>query len=100
MRADLILDDQLREQFEIDGYAVTPLLNAEDVEELLDVYRSAPSGLANGFYTTLWSLDLEYRQRVNDAITRIVGRRLEGVLRSRQIFFKSICCQATERHLE
>ena len=86
MRADLIIDDTLRRQFETDGYAVTPLLTPDDVQELLDVYRSAPSGLAAGFYTTLWSLDLDYREKVNEAITRVVGRRLEGVLKSRQIF--------------
>lgn len=86
MRADLIIDDKLREQFETDGYAVTPLLTPDDVAELLDVYYSVPSGVPSGFYTTLWSPDLDYRKKVNDAIVRIVGGRLDGVLRSRQIF--------------
>ncbi len=80
MKADLILDPALRQAFERDGFTVTPLLDAEDIQELSAVYQSFPSGMSTGFYTTLWSEDLTYRRAVRDVVTRVLSKRLNGIL--------------------
>ena len=81
MSCDLILDTALAEQFARDGFAYTPLLNADDVAELLACYREVTPQMAAGFYTTLWSDDLEYRRKVHETICRVLDRRLGSVLR-------------------
>lgn len=80
MKADLILDPTLRRGFERDGFAVTPLLDAQDIAEVSAVYQSVPSGMSTGFYTTLWSEDLDYRRAVRNVVTKVLSRRLKGIL--------------------
>lgn len=86
MRQDMFLDDEHRLRFERDGYTVAPLLTPDDVERLLTVYREAPSGVSTGFYTTLWSDDLDYRRRVDEAIRDTVRHRLAGLLHPGRFF--------------
>lgn len=80
MTPDLVLDARIRESLSRDGYACISLLGAEDVAELLALYRELNPGMSSGFYTTLWSGDLEYRRRVNAGVSRVLGRRLESFL--------------------
>jgi ectoine hydroxylase-related dioxygenase (phytanoyl-CoA dioxygenase family) len=80
MKLELVLDDGIRESLSRDGYACISLLSAEDVAELLALYRELSSGMSSGFYTTLWSGDLEYRHRVNAGISRVLGKRLQSFL--------------------
>jgi hypothetical protein len=61
-------------QYRHEGYLVVPLLSRAEVAALAALYDETASGVANGFYTTLWSPDVQYRERVH----REIGRVLEG----------------------
>lgn len=77
MSADLFRESKLRDRFDDLGFVVLPLLQPEDIAELLEVYRTVHSGLGSGFYTTLWSQDLDYRRTVDEAVRRVLSRRIE-----------------------
>jgi len=70
------LDASLRDEYARNGFVRVPLLDRSEVERLLDVYRSTDSGMSAGFYTTLWSRNLEYRKRVADEIRGVLAPRL------------------------
>lgn len=74
------LDAAHREAFDRVGYVRAPLLEPADVAALLDVYRSFPSGMQSGFYTTLWSQDRAYRRSVHEAVTAVLRPRLSRYL--------------------
>lgn len=61
--------------FRRDGYLVSSLFEADDVREMMALYESASSGCGTGFYTSLWSKDVEYRRRVHEGASKILGRK-------------------------
>jgi hypothetical protein len=76
-----IIDPILRERFVREGFAYAPMLDSEDIAELMALYHDTSPRMASGFYTTLWSESLDYRQKVHEGICRVLDRRLGFFLR-------------------
>lgn len=77
MTGNSFLDPNLRDEFLRNGFVRVPLLDRSEVERLLATYRSTDSGMSVGFYTTLWSRNLEYRKRVADEVGGVLTPRLK-----------------------
>lgn len=77
---NIFRDPIVQKEYERTGYAVVPLLSPEEVSSLQRLYDDLQVELQSAFYTSLWSQNLAYRQRVHEAITRVMEARLEPVL--------------------
>lgn len=91
-------DSAHREAFSRDGYVRAPLLERGEVEALLDVYRSHPSGMESGFYTTLWSADRSYRRRVHEAVTAILRPHLQRYLDGGRLILTQFAVKQAGQH--
>ena len=65
-------DAALQEEFATRGYVVVPLLSAEHIRMLTDLYHSLPSGIESGFYSVMFSPDPGYRDRVSEGIQAVM----------------------------
>jgi ectoine hydroxylase-related dioxygenase (phytanoyl-CoA dioxygenase family) len=80
-------DDQLRSEFDQNGYIVLPFLNAAEVARLKDVYRDLHQGdlerytnpaYATGLFASTFINDVDYRRRVIDAVGPVFDRALDA----------------------
>ncbi len=61
-------DSAHQAQYEDLGYVILPALGAAEVSRLLDLYRRAGCEVPHGFYSSLWSADLDYRYEIDRVI--------------------------------
>lgn len=73
-------DRALERRFRRDGYVVVPFAPAEEIAGLLSVHEGLDSGLGHGYYASMHSVDLGYKQRVHEEITSRFWPRLEALL--------------------
>lgn len=73
-------DPELREQFERQGYVVLPLLDAEAVREVADIYESHRAQFGSGWHTDMFSDDYEYRRKTHFRAGAIFAERLAPLL--------------------
>jgi len=64
------------------GFTIIPLLSHIDIEKLKRLFRATEpfSGVDKGFYTSIWSMNKEYRTQVDAGIKEILIPRMEGIL--------------------
>lgn len=66
--------------YDKNGYVTLPLLSIEEVNELLDTYKELRSGLEGSkFYTSHTSPDIDYKKKVDVAIRKVIGSKLDGI---------------------
>jgi Phytanoyl-CoA dioxygenase (PhyH) len=90
-------EDELRTQFETDGYLVLPLLNPDEVEQMKKIYhelhtdeetkRHTIPSYAKGFYADTLKNERGYRRRVNDVVNPIFKQPLESYFKDFKIFY-------------
>jgi hypothetical protein len=90
----ILIDPLLRERVKRDGFALTPLLDADDVAELMTLYREVTPKIEHGFYSTVWSHDSEYREKSYLGISRVLERRLGSLVRDVKLFTQFVVKQA------
>ena len=80
-------DARLCAEFEANGYLVVPLLNAGEIARLKEVYQNLHPGdlerytnpaYATGLFASTFINDVEYRQRVIDAVSPVFARALDS----------------------
>ncbi|MCB9234549.1 MAG: phytanoyl-CoA dioxygenase family protein [Bacteroidia bacterium] len=65
-------DAKLQLDLETDGFAQIALLTPEDCRELLDFHESLAPENEEGFYTSIWSSNREYREKVDRKLKSIL----------------------------
>lgn len=70
----------MEEQYHREGFLVVPFLQPNELETLRRLFEEASSGCATGFYSSLWSGDIEYRRRVHEEIQRTFARPIGQLL--------------------
>jgi len=69
-----------QELYNRDGFVSLPLLSAQEVADLLAVYKELNSGLEdNKFYTSHTSADVAYKTKVDVAIKRVLEPKLVDI---------------------
>ena len=69
-----------QEQYSRDGFIRYPLLNSQEVADLLAVYKQLNSGLeGNKFYTSHTSGDVAYKTKVDQAIKEVLVPKLGDI---------------------
>ena len=67
----------LQDEFEQKGFVKLPLLEASDLEKLMDAYNQFPApDLETTFYTTHWSFDNQHRLDIDKAIRPVLHNRV------------------------
>jgi hypothetical protein len=80
MNTCLFGDPALDEKFRRDGYVTVPFLNPTEVQSLQKELDELQSGCSGGFYTSLWSEDVEYRRRVYEMIRKATEAKARDLL--------------------
>lgn len=73
-------DTALEEQYHREGYLRVPFLEPGELQAIRSLFDEAKSGCATGFYSTLWSGDIEYRRRVHEEVQRVLARPIGELL--------------------
>lgn len=83
-RQSIVRDAALTDQLYDEGFAVVPFLNAADLETLRAVYHRehSISSETGGIFYSLYSQDLDYRQRVNAEVGAVMEPRLQAFFHS------------------
>lgn len=69
-------DRGLQEAFTADGFAVTELLAAEEVETLLALFERLDHPVRRGFFATVETDELEYKRAMATAVRDVLGDRV------------------------
>ena len=69
-----------QKQFETLGYVILPFLNAEEVALLRQTYLNLENDLGKGFHATMHSKNVDYRRKVNKAISDIFTPKAHAIL--------------------
>lgn len=77
---DTFNDPELETLFRRDGFVVVDLFDNRTVDELLAVYQRLDSGIDEGFYPSLKSSDVDYKNATHREVTRLVWPRLSQLL--------------------
>jgi hypothetical protein len=78
--APMFRNPALQHQLDVQGWALVPLLNAEEVQQLLSFYEAHHDRrLADGFHSTIFSSEISYKQMVLEAIRSAFSRSLENL---------------------
>lgn len=77
------------EHFNRFGYVKTPLLSANEIVALRELYESTAgeSGLNLGFYTSIWSDNVDFKSKVNQGIQEILSGALSRVFKAYDMAF-------------
>lgn len=71
-------DPVLQEKYEREGYVVVPFYTAEDIAELNNIYNNLNSQLEDrGFYISIMSQNLPYKEKVHHLIKSIASKRAD-----------------------
>lgn len=73
-------DRRLERRFQRDGYVVVPFVERAVLDELLEVYRSAASGIDSGYYASIHSADRDYKAEAHREIAQRFWPRLDEIL--------------------
>lgn len=76
-KAKVFKDETLQHQFNTEGFVILDFLNSEEVLNLNNLFRSKHPEAVNGFYTSTFSKDTEYRKEVDASIRQYMQRSLE-----------------------
>lgn len=72
-------DPQLQERYEREGYVVVPFYSEEDIKELYSIYEALNSQLEDrGFYISIMSQNLAYKEKVHHMIKNVASKRAEA----------------------
>ncbi len=86
-----IVDHNIEQRIRIDGFAVVPDLYKPVLNSLWQVYNAFPQHFvaANNVFASTTIPDAEYRQRVDEAIFKIVQPVIETLLHSYQLVYSN-----------
>lgn len=76
-KAKVFKDAGLQEQLNHNGFVVLDFLNEEEIGALLQLYATKHPEGVNGFYTSTFAKDTDYRKEVDAAIRLRMQRNLE-----------------------
>src|SRR5258706_14989328 len=95
--ADLFIDSSLSEKYRTDGYVTVPLLNDSDIEILKNVFSRFESKAqkTEGFYTSIWSENKEYRRETDEQIKKILFSRILSQIRNIKPVFSNFMVKGT-----
>jgi len=79
-RQATFVDPSLDRRFQRDGFLVVDLADATTVAELLEAYERLDSGIHEGYYPSLMSDDLAYKQATHEEVTSRLWPSLSALL--------------------
>jgi hypothetical protein len=77
-KAKVFKDETLQNQFNNEGFVVLDLLNTDELDSLNAFYLNKHPEALNGFYTSTFAKDTDYRKEVDAAIQAQMKRNLEN----------------------
>jgi ectoine hydroxylase-related dioxygenase (phytanoyl-CoA dioxygenase family) len=88
LRSAFFANKQINSQFELNGFVVLPLLNAEEIKYLNEAYNSNLFNNPEGFYSSSFSINESVKLKLNSGIDAIVGPKVNQHFNS----FKTLGC--------
>lgn len=73
-------NDHYQKDIEKNGFVVIPLLSNEEADYLLETHKQLAPDRKEGFYTSIWHEDEDYRKAVNKLIADIIPGKLKSIL--------------------
>ncbi|MFT5780622.1 MAG: hypothetical protein ACI837_003585 [Crocinitomicaceae bacterium] len=93
-KESIFQDPEHTKFFNENGYVVVPFLSQNDINELLELYKSFYPNGVEGFFTTTFANNVEHREKVNTSIRSICLERTNELLENYQTFFSSFIVKA------
>jgi ectoine hydroxylase-related dioxygenase (phytanoyl-CoA dioxygenase family) len=95
-RAQIFQDPEKHRAFERDGYVVLDFFRPEEIARMLELFAALrPAGL-QGFYTTTFDNDPDYRTRVDLALRDVFDRPVAHYFQTYKYFFSSFIAKAPD----
>jgi hypothetical protein len=81
-------DNQLQAQFDVQGFAVVPFLQQNDIDLLNRIFDELHPNLSGqgGFVSGSYSNDFDYKKKASDTITEIFSKQYERLFQNYQTF--------------
>ncbi len=86
----MFADAELNKTFEREGVVLVDLLDENDLAQLGEVYQRLDPKLDNGFYTSLWSADDDYREASNRELTAIMLSKAKALFHNYTSLFADL----------
>lgn len=71
-------NSDFEKQFNEFGYITQQVLNADDIQRLLQIFKSLNPEIGNQFYSTIDSKNLEYRKKVDKLVGEVLADKVTG----------------------
>lgn len=79
-------DKSIQSKFDKNGYAIVELINSEEIESLNAIFNRSHIQLPkDGFFTSAYSNDAEYKKKSSKEIVEVVKSRLAALLQNYEI---------------
>lgn len=99
-RKGIFKSKELLHEFHDKGFVIVPFLTANQIKELLALYREIYPNGVEGFFTTTFTNDVNHREKVNRSIRLICSQRIEELFENYKILFSSYIVKATGENSE
>lgn len=90
----VFIDQGDQDKLNQDGFVIVDFLSETEVKELLDLYDELHPDGVSGFYTSTFSKDVNYRDRVDREIQRVMLRRINELFQDYKIYCGSYIVKA------
>lgn len=77
-KAKVFKDQELQATFNSEGFVILPFLNENEIASLKTLYQVQHPDGVNGFYTSTFSKDTDYRKTVDEQIQNQMQRNLQN----------------------
>ncbi|PCH95432.1 MAG: hypothetical protein COB85_04560 [Bacteroidetes bacterium] len=92
-------DRQLNHDFDRDGYAIVPMLDETDVEQLRDLYNSNTNReFGEGFHTSFLSKDVDFKKLVYQKFAELFNNKLNECLNDYRVLFTHYLIKEPNTH--
>lgn len=75
-----VLNTDVAAKLEQDGFVVLPILSAEQLAELANLYSSVPVDSNSPFWSSSFLTDTDFKFKLSDQVNHIIGESIRGVI--------------------
>jgi hypothetical protein len=91
-------DPDLQAAMQKDGFVVVPFYTEKEISELQRIFDAQHDGRVEGFFSSTFSLNTQYREQANEAIIRMGKRRMDELLIDYKVWCGSFLVKASDDH--
>lgn len=91
-------DESLNDELQRVGWVVVPGATPDEVEAVLDIYRTYDSGIDSGYYATIFSASNQFKATIDAAVRRVLWPRIDELLADHRPLVGAMMIKPAEGH--